>query len=671
MATVETLRTISDIVDALTPLRAKERGEPVRSEDWNRVVDAVLSLARLGGQQERRADDQLASGFAAADHDHAGEADLTWFEPRTRELLTKGGTGPESAADIRGLETRLERALKLAEDYQLEVRRLQEELDGQRTRALARDRQLVTLTERIEAIRTVGDDVTDLRGQFSGLSQQLEQTLALTRTIDAEVVAGLGTRVSVLERLRDNLLTSDGSIGRYRDLEVRIEELSRGGVSDAELAAAVREQLRADAVWQDVVVTGHVGTLVDARTSPQLAAVTSSLVALDTELDGQRIRADQLAESVTVQVQRVTTVEGSQATIDTRLGEIDQRTVSLTSQVSRISSLETRVAGVESQVTTIDELSQRLGSADVRITALAGTVERVSSDANTRLGALERDGTALRDLSTRVDTITTALTTNTTAIAELTNRATEAEARLDDFGTRIPSLERDLALTTTWRSVVEAPLNRLFEGPSPQQVADRVSVLEGDVRTVRATQDATTQRLGTLEVSVAETRDATVRIETRLPMLEQTTTKLQTTVDALAARPTLDVAWQTDIEGRLLKTEGGIAGIAELERRTTSLEGSLRNLSTLSTRVDALSSDVTLLRTEVTGVNDRIAPLESRVAELGKTETRLSLLEQQNVNLSNQLRDNTTMIGSLGTRLNTTEATLARLRPGGRDVVIR
>ena len=49
---MESLAILGEIIDRLGPLGGVERGTPLRSDDWNVMVDALTSVAKLAVSRE-------------------------------------------------------------------------------------------------------------------------------------------------------------------------------------------------------------------------------------------------------------------------------------------------------------------------------------------------------------------------------------------------------------------------------------------------------------------------------------------------------------------------------------------------------------------------------------------------------------------------------------------
>ena len=513
MSRTETLTLLGEIVDQLSPIGGVARGTPLRSDDWNVMVDAMTRLARLIAAREQSLGNQLEEGFAPAKHAHMGEATLSWFEPETRKLLEGAANG---AADTRIGQQRIDTELGALRS---DIRALRNEMEGLRRSVdqlrdadFAREKSQGRLANDVQALRGIERGVDTLTVRLGGLDGSVAAVLAFRdqlRDPDGNVVdfRKLEGRVAGLEEIGEHLRTANGEIVRIREVESAIARLESGAIRRDEVDRVISDKVSAGGFLDDPALLDRVSERVrdgleprferldrahtglredlgalDARVSPltaRLDAVDTRLSRQDTRIEGLDTLAPRLtqaeerlkgAEAGIAATQgttdRVSALERSVDTLGTRVSGIEPTVARVTANASAIASLGTRTAALESATADLGSLRTRLQGAErglQRIDALTLRVSRVETD--------------LRGVATRVEL----------AEAELKN--------LDGIGTRIDRLERSSAGFDEWRLATDRRLTQIGTGSSSGLVA-RVSALEERV----ADQNASIRRIETRQI---------------------------------------------------------------------------------------------------------------------------------------------------------------------------
>ena len=203
----------------------------------------------------------LAQSFAAIDHVHLGQIDITWLDADLQarlggqqsqgSVLTRTALG-EATQKITSLGTEVARLSTLAETHQLLLDRASVDA-ADRSKVLSQfDARFAGVENLRTLVGAVSNDVNGLRGNLDTVLQ-LRTSLsdANGNPID---VAQLKTQIGDLQTLRDNLKGVDGNLLRMRDIEVRLNEIGdaagvggAGGL-DQRIATAtgqLKEQLNA------------------------------------------------------------------------------------------------------------------------------------------------------------------------------------------------------------------------------------------------------------------------------------------------------------------------------------------------------------------------------------------------------------------------------------------
>ena len=80
MATTLQLERIATLVDKLNPVANKQRGMRIEAGEWNVLIDVLRGILQVDRTQEDSTQSSLAQSFAAIDHVHLGQIDITWLD---------------------------------------------------------------------------------------------------------------------------------------------------------------------------------------------------------------------------------------------------------------------------------------------------------------------------------------------------------------------------------------------------------------------------------------------------------------------------------------------------------------------------------------------------------------------------------------------------------------
>ena len=412
MATTLQLERIATLVDKLNPVANKQRGMRIEAGEWNVLIDVLRGILQVDRTQEDSTQSSLAQSFAAIDHVHLGQIDITWLDADLQaqlggqqsqgSVLTRTALG-EATQKITSLGTEVARLSTLAETHQLLLDRASVDA-ADRSKVLSQfDARFAGVENLRTLVGAVSNDVNGLRGNLDTVLQ-LRTSLsdANGNPID---VAQLKTQIGDLQTLRDNLKGVDGNLLRMRDIEVRLNEIGdaagvggAGGL-DQRIATAtgqLKEQLNALQDERD-------GALQQALTD----GITSSEGRLRNELNATvDARAQTLEQNLNTRIGDSET--RTNASMDARIAK-SAESVGKTANDNAVTLIDKRLAGVPEQV--------RATTAEM-ITALRTDLStQISANVNAALD------TRFKGLQTQVDT-----------------RLVSIEGRVADFEKRIPSL---------------------------------------------------------------------------------------------------------------------------------------------------------------------------------------------------------------------------------------
>jgi hypothetical protein len=471
MPTEAELERLEALLERLEPLAAKERGELIRSAEWNDLVGAVGDLTRAVLGEDRTT--------VVPPHEHSEQVALGWLSPALRRLLTDG---PLSDAGAIGRLGRSERELgRLG----ARLDDLAADVDGHRSRVtevatndLAREATLTDFGRRLSGIGDARDEVADVRRTLGTVQTDVQRAIEVGQRLQVNGepldVQGLLTRVGELERLRTRLTLPDGQLLDATEFQRQIGQLETRLVTEEELDVAigtvrntelptdvldllatraadaagerlggrltqVQEDLRAEVASR----FGEVDTLVTAAIAGATPSITATVIA----------RAESLVRGA---------VAETDAAVRAALrAELDARVQRLAATVGeQIDDLRRQIPRRVTDSVT-EHLPGLLAPVDERVSALAGRIEANevlvagvdarSRAVETRVEQVNREDTAARaamltELRRRIDEVSTRIDPRVREAVTEARAGVTADLRIEIAAMR-SSIETGLAAT--------------------------------------------------------------------------------------------------------------------------------------------------------------------------------------------------------------------------------
>lgn len=412
MATTLQLERIAALVEKLDPVANKQRGMRIEADEWNVLIDVLRGILQIDRTQEDSAQTSLEQRFAAVDHVHLGQVDITWLDAGLQaqlggqqgqgSVLTRTALG-ETSQKINSLGTEVARLSSLAETHQSFI-------DRATVDAVDRSKTLQQFDARFAGVENLRTLVGAVSNDVNGLKGNVDTVLALRNSLSDAAgnpidVVQLKTQIGDLQTLRDNLKGVDGNLIRLRDIEVRLNEI--GDV--AGVGAAGGLDLRIATATDKLQL--QLNTRQDQRYTALQQALTDGLNASEGRL---RIELN--------------------STIDTRAQSLEQSLNTLVSDavVRTNAGIDARIAASAETVTknAKDNANALLNQ------RLVGLPDQVRATTNELIAALRSD--LANQISTNVNTV---IDTRFNGLqSQIDGRIGKLEGRVDDFEQRIPVL---------------------------------------------------------------------------------------------------------------------------------------------------------------------------------------------------------------------------------------
>jgi uncharacterized coiled-coil protein SlyX len=589
MSRTQTLELLAALVDGLDDLGGAEPGRPLRSADWNALVNGVITLARLVESRERTTAEQLQGDFAPRLHTHTGQADLSWFDPETRAMIEGRRVGPEVSnalsemrRELGGVRSRLDKLEENVEAVRLELYALRDRDD-------AREKAVSRIDLRFESVLDLEQRVSGVDQRFDTVSSSVQEALAFRDTLAGVDVRALEERLGSMETLRQNLETASGEVVLIRDFEQRITRLESDAVMSSQLDQELTSRLQDGGFLDETTLATSLLELADQRFQPRF----DELAQVDLQLDGRLVTLDQGLVGQTQTLAglntRVTTMEpvvasttGLGSRVDgltVRVNALDVTAAAHATSLSNLGTVPGRVAQLESGMqnvgglfSDVEVLANRFSDME-QIVGPLRELEPMVQDHDRRLAETE-------GLYRRVDEIDfRVIELEQGRLGSFDLRLVAVESQMDDFtlvSTSVQELDKRQSALDAWRLTTSSRLDKL-EGVTRSQTTLSDGMLDLGRRT--ATLETQVRDLGVQSATQAQT------LTTLTPLVDRVV-KLEGTTESLSSRLTLTQRSLTTLETRMTTTESTVGTLANAGFvDATTFNQFTSRLSTVETRV--------------------------------------------------------------------------------------
>lgn len=268
MPTSASLERLETLLKRLGPLAQAARGELIRADDWNALVNSVMDLARAILAEEQSGD--------VPPHTHTDEVSMSWLDKALRTLISGGPlTDPLQDKRLIQLERRVQTVSEDVANRKSDVIDVRNELSRITTKDLARENTVVTLDRKVEGLRDGREEIGGLRKTLDTIQSDIRTVQTITGRFqgdDGQIIdiRGLSGRVKELEGLRGQLTDANGEILSAVKLDQKLAELSNTLVTEDELKTTLDERLgNIDSQISDTL-EGRISANIDERVSSTL-----------------------------------------------------------------------------------------------------------------------------------------------------------------------------------------------------------------------------------------------------------------------------------------------------------------------------------------------------------------------------------------------------------------
>lgn len=307
MPSLEVLDALQAIIEKLRRLSDVERGDPLRSSDWNTLVDCIRRIAST------LLDREVAG--VVPHHDHPDQVSLDWLDPNLKQLLEKGPLNEPGALSRLG---KLERDIKKLQQHCSDNRDQLSDVRGNvysmSTAKVGQEGRLKNVELKLKNLPDARQDVFTLNQRVSGLNTKLDRTLAFEETLNvngepvnfAEIKDEVDKTRTLREGFTDQngeLMTADtirrelanlqATLITQEDLELAFQRLETGGPSlnpQLEAMVATRVNQVVDEKLTDIT------TVTDPTFATRLKGLEETSSEQKESLSKLESRLDQVAD---------------------------------------------------------------------------------------------------------------------------------------------------------------------------------------------------------------------------------------------------------------------------------------------------------------------------------------------------------------------------------------
>ncbi len=555
MPRAESLDLLNSLVEKLGPIGQVSAGAPLKSADWNALVDAVRSLGRLVASRESTTDEFLDERYATRTHEHPNQVALSWLDPPTGALIERSIDGAvEQQAALKSARDEIARLRAGLDALGKQFDDLRAKFDGLTDSDSARGREVTRVAMRVESLRDVEGRVSTLGDRIGTISDGVKAALEFRKElVDANGrpidVKSFAQRIADLEGMRDNLKTASGDIVHIREIESALARLEENSVDRGAVDEVVIGRLSDPNVLRQSGMAEAAGKYAADSLGPRFDAVDRNASKLEGDIGSVREAVAAHDGRIAGQDRRLITAESQLGTLSALPARVDEHQSRINDMDSRVQANQAVLAEVpllRSDLDAVRKLTDDIAPARESVSKLTDRVKSVEdeassvpglvagmADATRRVGLVENELPALRLGSSLASA-------HDQRIGQIDLRVSANESELDNLS----SLRTDVSGIAAWQTKTSPQIDDLVGRTSVLDgYGSRIAAVEqlsasnrqslGDLRTW---QTSASTSLGTLERAGTATTTRLNEIAAGVERVTQTAGQLRTALDGVTTR---------------------------------------------------------------------------------------------------------------------------------------
>jgi hypothetical protein len=237
MPTPQDLQRLRGLLTQLNAIGNVQRGELIRAEDWNTLVNAVTDVAQAVLAEE--------AAETVPAHEHLDQVSSAWLSPQLREVFERGPLAdPAAQQRLLELEQKLKRLADRIDESRSNVEDFRKRLTDVATRDLEREAAVTNVRRAVENVLDARPDLLNIRNTLASVQREMGTVLqaASRLTVNGQPVdlGSVVNRVDELEGFRNRLRGANGELLDGAAIERRIGEVANRTVSQQQLDDAIR-----------------------------------------------------------------------------------------------------------------------------------------------------------------------------------------------------------------------------------------------------------------------------------------------------------------------------------------------------------------------------------------------------------------------------------------------
>ena len=232
MATPEDLDRLRGLLKQLMEIGSVKRGEIIRADAWNILIDSVADIARA----------VLAAETASIipGHKHLDDVTPEWLAPQLRQAMERGIlSDPVLQNRLSKTELAVSRLNQRLEANETKVEEFKGRLTDVATRDLVREAAITSVRRAIDNIDDPRSDIRAMRDSLNTIHKEITtvQDIASKLSADGKIidVGEILKSVADLKEFRESLRTANGELLDAAAIERRLAEVSVRAVSQEQL----------------------------------------------------------------------------------------------------------------------------------------------------------------------------------------------------------------------------------------------------------------------------------------------------------------------------------------------------------------------------------------------------------------------------------------------------